>query len=200
MSATTAKARIDRFKSWLEAKAAPQKTAGLKPGSHRLLSSALHGIARQGKGHELTELENLAVRPFMAMTESEDEIVALGQICSEAKAAARSRSFAAFNAPNAIMTMSDDEPLTREQFNDHVRELGEETVLQPHIRAVSSDQVQPDGTVEPTQEFAAASSALGRGLTMFVDPPSEGVDVNDTGYVGVWLKPEVFTCYRKSGE
>ncbi|CZS84490.1 unnamed protein product [Fusarium graminearum] len=79
------------------------------------------------------------------MTESEEEIAALGQICSEAKAAARSRSFAAFNAPSAIMSMPDDEPLT-------------------NIRAVSSDQVQADG------------------------------------YVRVWLKPEIFKCYRKSCE
>ncbi|KAF5241625.1 hypothetical protein FAUST_3699 [Fusarium austroamericanum] len=35
---------------------------------------------------------------------------------------------------------------------------------------------------------------------MFVDPPSEEADVNDTGYVRVWLKPEIFKCYRKSGE
>ncbi|KAM0353179.1 hypothetical protein ACHAP4_008417 [Fusarium culmorum] len=131
---------------------------------------------------------------------SEEEIVALGQICSEAKAAARSRSFAAFNAPSAIMSMPDDEPLTREQFNDQIRELGEETVLQPHIRAVSSDQVQADGSVIPTEAFATASSALGRGVTMFVDPPSEEADVNDTGYVRVWLKPEIFKCHRKSGE
>uniref|UniRef100_A0A4E9DM95 Uncharacterized protein n=1 Tax=Gibberella zeae TaxID=5518 RepID=A0A4E9DM95_GIBZA len=76
------------------------------------------------------------------MTESEEEIAALGQICSEAKAAARSRSFAAFNAPSAIMSMPDDEPLT-------------------NIRAVSSDQVQADGSVIPTEAFATTSSALG---------------------------------------
>ncbi|CAG1982977.1 unnamed protein product [Fusarium graminearum] len=35
---------------------------------------------------------------------------------------------------------------------------------------------------------------------MFVDPPSEEADVNDTGYVRVWLKPEIFKCYRKSCE
>ncbi|KAG8669367.1 hypothetical protein FPOAC2_08694 [Fusarium poae] len=200
MATITAEDRIERFRSWLETKATPQKTAGLKPGSNLLLASALHGIARRGKGHELTDLENLAVRPFIIMTESEEEIVALGQICSEAKAAARSRNFAAFNAPNGIMSMPDDAPLTREQFNDQVRELGEETVLQPHIRAVSSEQVQPDGTIEPTETFVTASSALGRGVTMFIDPPPEKVDVTDTGYVRVWLKPEIFKCYKKSGE
>ncbi|KPA37960.1 hypothetical protein FLAG1_09208 [Fusarium langsethiae] len=96
--------------------------------------------------------------------------------------------------------MYDDVPLTREQFNDHVRELGEETVLQPHIRAVSSDQVQADGTIASTEAFATASLELGRGATMFVDPPSEEANVADTGYVHVWLKPEIFKCYRKSGE
>ncbi|RGP68836.1 hypothetical protein FSPOR_5042 [Fusarium sporotrichioides] len=200
MATITAEDRIDRFKSWLETKVTPQKTAGLKPGSNLLLASALHGIARRGKGYDLTELEQLASRPFMAMTESDDEIAALGQICSEAKAAARSRSFAAFNAPSGIMSMPDDAPLTREQFNDYVRELGEETVLQPHIRAVSSDQIQADGTIASTEAFATASLELGRGATMFVDPPSEETDVADTGYAHVWLKPEIFKCYRKSGE
>ncbi|EYB29705.1 hypothetical protein FG05_30233 [Fusarium graminearum] len=152
---------INRPTSWLETKSTPLKTAGLKPGSNLLLASALHGIARRGKGHDLTELERLATRPFMTMIESEEEIAALGQICSEAKAAARSRSFAAFNAPSAITSMPDDEPLTKEQFNDQIRELGEETVLQPHIRAVSSDQVQADGSVIPTEAFPTASSALG---------------------------------------
>ncbi|KAF0640011.1 hypothetical protein NXS19_009536 [Fusarium pseudograminearum] len=121
MATTTAEGRINRFRSWLETKSTPLKTAGRKPGSNLLLASALHGIVHRGKGHDLTELERLATKPFMTMTESEEEIAALGQICSEAKAAARSRSFAAFNAPSAIMSMPDDEPITREKFNDQVR-------------------------------------------------------------------------------
>ncbi|EKJ76558.1 hypothetical protein FPSE_03224 [Fusarium pseudograminearum CS3096] len=35
---------------------------------------------------------------------------------------------------------------------------------------------------------------------MFVDAPPEEVDVSDTGFVAVWLKPEIFKCYKKSGE
>jgi hypothetical protein len=202
MAAITSEARIERFKTWLEAKAAPQRAAGLKPGSNLLLASALHGLARRGKGHSLTDLEQKAVKPFEAMTDSEEELLALGQICSQAKVAARSRSFAAFNAPSGIMNLSEDDPLTREQFDDQVRELGEETVLQPHIRAVAPDQVQSDGQAPQTEEFLAASSSLGRALTMYVGTESDDVDVDVASRVllPVNLVPSIFKCYKRSKE
>lgn len=118
MAAITSEARIDRFKEWLQTKTTPQNAAGLKPGSNLLLATALHGLARRSKGHELTEIEKWASEPFAAMTESEEELAALGQICCEAKSAVRSRSFAAFNAPAGIMGLSEDEPVSRDQFNE----------------------------------------------------------------------------------
>lgn len=201
MAAITSEARIDRFKEWLQARSTPQKAAGLKPGSNLLLATALHGLARRSKGHELTEIEKWASDPFAAMAESEEELSALGQICCEAKSAARSRSFAAFNAPAGIMGLSEDEPVSRDQFNEQIREHGVETLQQPHIRAVRADAVGPDGSIPETEEFASAVSSLGRGLTMFMEPESETADQthgNRTYYLE--LQASIFKCYRRSNE
>ncbi|KAF5575903.1 hypothetical protein FPCIR_12907 [Fusarium pseudocircinatum] len=200
MAAVTSEDRINRFKEWLGAKAAPQGAVGLKPGSSLLLASALHGLARRAKGHKLTDIEEKAVKGFETVADSEDELVAIGEICSEAKAAARSSTFAAFNAPNAIMTLSEDVPLTREQFDDQVRMLGRETVEQPHIRAVTIDQVHSDGKIDETAEFASATSALGRGVTMFVDPKANPDPATNSATLTVRLQPSIFKCYRRSGE
>lgn len=197
MAAITSEARIDRFKEWLQAKSTPQTAAGLKPGSSLLLATALHGLARRSKGHELTVIEKWASEPFAAITESEEELNALGQICCEAKSAVRSRSFAAFNAPAGIMGLSEDEPVSRDQFNEQVKEHGVETLQQPHIRAVRADAVGPDGNVPETEEFASAVSSLGRGLTMFMEPESETADqTHGNGIYKLELQASIFKCYR----
>lgn len=202
MASTTSQARIDRFQQWLQAKAAPQKTANLKPGSNLLLASSLHGLARRSKGYRLTDIESIGVNVIESLTESEEEMNALGQICSEAKVAARSRSFAAINAPSKVMDLPDESPFTREQFNEQAKELGRETVLQTHIRSVRLDQVMPDGTIPETEEFSTASTTLGRGLTMFVDPGSNACSDPEvaSSNLSVILEPSIFKCYRRSGE
>lgn len=205
MAAVTPEARIERFKGWLQAKSAPQNTANLKPGSNLLLAATLHGLARRRKGHKLNKIEHMGVKAFEALADSEEELNAYGEICSEAKKAARSRSFAAINVSNAVMELSDDTPLTREKFDEEVRRLGRETVLQPHIRSVTIDQVMPDGSIPESEEYAAASNALGRGLTMFVDPGDKARNAADTTSdedlpLYVVLAPIMFKCYRKSGE
>ncbi|KAH8689298.1 hypothetical protein BGW36DRAFT_273885, partial [Talaromyces proteolyticus] len=97
--------------------------------------------------------------------------------------------------------LSDDNPLTREMFNEEVRRLGAETVLQPHIRSIRPDQVMPDGEIPESEEYASASQSLGRGLTMFVDPGESTQDVkNAVSAAYVELRPKIFKCYRRSGE
>ncbi|KAG5655329.1 hypothetical protein KAF25_010481 [Fusarium avenaceum] len=202
-AAITSEARIHRFNEWLQAKSTPQKAAGLKPGSNLLLATALHGLARRSKGHELTEIEKWASGPFAAMAESEEELNTntLGQICCEAKSAVRSRSFAAFNAPAGIMGLSEDDPVSRDQFNEHVRKHGVETVQQPHIRVVRADAVGPDGSIPETEEFASATSSLGRGLTMFIEPESETSNQTQTNWTYyLKLQASIFKCYRRSNE
>jgi hypothetical protein len=200
MAAITSEVRIKRFKTRLKAKAAPQRASGLKPGSNLLFTSALHGLARRSKGHSLTDIEQRAVKPFKAIAGNEEELLTLGQICSQAKAAAHFRRFTAFNTPSSIINLSEDNPLTREQFDDQFRELGKETVLQPHIRAVTPDQVQSDGQAPQTEEFLAASSSLGRALTIYIGPKSDDIDLSSRFLLPINPKPFIFKCYRQSQE
>ncbi|KAI9369186.1 hypothetical protein BJX61DRAFT_173817 [Aspergillus egyptiacus] len=217
MADFTPETRINRFKEWARAKSAPANAKLLQPGSNIILGAAIHGMARRSKGvTNLTEIENIGVKFFDIMAESEEELKTYGEICAEAKTISRSGGFVAANIPSSITTLSEETPYTRERFMADVKELAVATLQQPHIRAVTPEQIKPDGTIETTDAFAKASSELGRGVNIFtVSKDSSKGALNEdeirgkmSGRIGpggkimipMKIEPELFKCYKESGE
>lgn len=176
----------------------------------------MHGISRRSKGaKDLTEIEKIGVRFFEAIADNKDELMAYGEICAAAKASCRSGGFfSSANIPSSIMALSDDTPYTSERFMADVKELAIGTLQQPHIRAVTPEQTKQDGTIETTEAFTQAARELGRGVTVFTgSKDSKETDRKDeylskldrpgpSGKIKfpVKIEPELFKCYRKSGE
>jgi hypothetical protein len=109
------------------------------------------------------------------------------------------------------MELADDKPLPQEIFDGQIRQLGPGTVRQPHLRLVQPDQVDNDGKIAETEEFSAATQALGRGVTFFVPPLDEGAEAGKRGGTGggpvsshsfttVQLIPNHLKTLWKSGE
>ncbi|KAE8391572.1 hypothetical protein BDV23DRAFT_193115 [Aspergillus alliaceus] len=96
------------------------------------------------------------------------------------------------------MELSDDTPLTREQFNEEVKRLGPEALLQPHIRTVTRAQMESDGTIPETEEYAAATEALKRGVTMFVGRSDANARVAGKREATVKIEPRQFICWKES--
>lgn len=134
----TPETRVTRLREWVHMKSTPASASILRSGSNILLGAAMHVMARRGNGaSELTEIEKMAVDFFDVMADSEEERDAYSQVCSEAKNLARAGAFAAAKIPNSIMALSDDAPYTTDKFAEYFKQLAEETIAQPHIRAVT---------------------------------------------------------------
>jgi hypothetical protein len=145
----------------------------------------------------------MALKTFDSFTANEEERNAYGQICLEAKALGRSGEFRAANIPRSIMELAVDSPYTMEKLAEDAKQLGEETVLQPHIRAVTPEQIGEKGEVETTKEFTAATDALGRGFTFFITSKEQGAQARSPKEdlpPALWVRiaPRTFDCIKES--
>ncbi|KJZ77275.1 hypothetical protein HIM_03596 [Hirsutella minnesotensis 3608] len=200
----TPEARVARFREWVNVRSAPLSASVLSNGSNILLGAAMHGMARRAGGAaELTEIERMSVQFFDAMAQDEAEASQYGEICLEAKALARSGRFVAAKIPLSIMGLPEDVPYTEERFAEDFKELALETLAQPHIRAVTPDQILEDGTVAADEEYDAASTLLRRGVTVFADAqdldPDAAADALPN-WAWIRIKPVQFRCVHKSHE
>ncbi|KAJ5096590.1 hypothetical protein N7456_007311 [Penicillium angulare] len=217
MADFNAETRLARLKEWANTKVAPANAKTIEPGSNLLFGAAIHGISRRSKGaKDLTEIEKIGLKFLEILADDEDELKAYGDIFGEAKANARSGLFAAANIPSSVMTLVEDTPYDEERFMSDAKELAVATLQQPHIRAVTPDQIKADGTIETTEEFAKATRDLGRGVNLFTVAEESRISAADEekitatmgGRIGpggkimipMKIVPYIFKCYEESGE
>lgn len=165
----TPQEHIDFFRDCIHAKAAPKSATILKQGSNILLAAAFHGLARHSKGAtDLTVYEKLGVDFLKALAGDDDEVFrGFADVCVEAKTLSRDGNFIAANVPLSVMNLSEDTSYIDELFQRDAEELGKEAVMQPHIRAISSEQIDAEGKIAETPELTAAVKELKRELTVF---------------------------------
>ncbi|KAK8124329.1 uncharacterized protein PG998_000088 [Apiospora kogelbergensis] len=202
----TSQERIAKFKDWVHTKAAPKNAVPLKEGSNILLAAAFHGLARHSGGAtNLTMYEQLGVDFFKALAGNDDEVLrAYGDICVEAKTLARAGNFLAANTPLSVMGLSNDAPYTTELYTKDFNELGAEATRQPHIRAITPEQIDSEGNLAATSGFTAASTQLGREVTVFTLNQEDMELYRSETVRSTWYSFKCegvrFTCHRRSGE